>query len=116
MPAIVRTFTTRIENHPALTARAELESRIERKLYAALRSGREFKGDLAIPFYQQFGISAKTLDGIHRQLPRMPAVLDGEHATSFFRTSRFDFLTDVPTFLTAFSPKRPNARSSWLHS
>jgi hypothetical protein len=24
-----------------------------------------------------------------RQLPRMPAVLDGEHATSFFRTSRF---------------------------
>jgi hypothetical protein len=28
----------------------------------------------------------------------------------------FDFLTEVPTFLTAFSPKRPNARSSWLHS
>ena len=24
-----------------------------------------------------------------RQLPRMPAVLDGEHATSCFRTSRF---------------------------
>jgi IS605 OrfB family transposase len=68
MPAIVRTFTTRIESHPALTARAELESRIERKLYAALRSGREFKGNLAISFYQQFGISAKTLDGIHRQL------------------------------------------------
>jgi hypothetical protein len=51
MPALVRTFTTRIESHPALTARAELESRIERKLYAALRSGREFKGDIAISFY-----------------------------------------------------------------
>jgi hypothetical protein len=47
MPAIVRTFTTRIDSHPALTARAKLESRIERKLYAALRSGREFTGDLA---------------------------------------------------------------------
>jgi hypothetical protein len=68
MPAIVRTFTTRIDSHPALTARAELESRVERKLYAALRSGRKFTGDLAISFYQQFGISAKTLDGIHRQL------------------------------------------------
>ena len=41
---------------------------MERKLYAALRSGREFKGDLAVSFYQQFGISAKTLDGIDRQL------------------------------------------------
>jgi hypothetical protein len=68
MPAIVRTFTTRIDSHPALTASAELESRVERKLYAALRSGRKFTGDLAISFYQQFGISAKTLDGIHRQL------------------------------------------------
>jgi IS605 OrfB family transposase len=68
MPAIVRTFTTRIDSHPALTARAELESRVERKLCAALRSGREFTGDLAVSFYQQFGISAKTLDGIHRQL------------------------------------------------
>ena len=28
----------------------------------------------------------------------------------------FDFLTEVPTFLTALSPNRPNARSSWLHS
>jgi hypothetical protein len=68
MPAIVRTFTTRIESHPSLAARADLESRIERKLYAALRSGRKFTGDLAVSFYQQFGISAKTLDGIHRQL------------------------------------------------
>ncbi|RTM14599.1 MAG: hypothetical protein EKK33_05460 [Bradyrhizobiaceae bacterium] len=68
MPAIVRTFTTRIESHPALAARAELESRVERKLYAALRSKREFRGDLATSFYQQFGISAKALDGIHRQL------------------------------------------------
>jgi hypothetical protein len=68
MPFIVRTFTTRIESHPALTARAELESRVERKLHAALRSGRKFTGDLARTFYQPFGISAKTLDGIHRQL------------------------------------------------
>lgn len=68
MPAIVRTFTTRIDSHPVLTARAELESRVERKLYAALRSGRKFTGDLAISFYQQFGIPAKSLDGIHRQL------------------------------------------------
>ena len=68
MPSIVRTFTTRIDSNPALTARAELESRVERKLYASLRGGREFTGDLAICFYQQFGISAKTLDGIHRQL------------------------------------------------
>ena len=68
MPAIVRTFTTRIDSHSALTARAKLESRVERKLYAALKSGRKFTGDLAISFYQQFDISAKTLDGIHRQL------------------------------------------------
>jgi hypothetical protein len=68
MPTIVRTFTTRIDSHPVLTARAELESRIQRKLYAALRRGREFTGDLGKTFYQKFGISAKTLDGIHRQL------------------------------------------------
>lgn len=65
---LVRTFTTRIDSHPALNATAELESRVERKLYAALRTGRKFTGDLATNFYQQFGISAKTLDGIHRQL------------------------------------------------
>lgn len=68
MPSIVRTFTTRIDSHPALTARAELECRVERKLYAALRGGRKFTGDLAVSFYQQFGISALTLSGIHRQL------------------------------------------------
>ncbi|SPP93010.1 hypothetical protein [Bradyrhizobium vignae] len=68
MPSIVRTFTSRINTHPVLAARAELESRIERRLYVALRSGRKFTGDLAVSFYQQFGISAKTLDGIHRQL------------------------------------------------
>jgi IS605 OrfB family transposase len=68
LPDLVRTFTTRVDSHPALNARAELESRIERKLYAALRTGRKFTGDLATNFYQQFGISAKTLDGIHRQL------------------------------------------------
>ena len=68
MSAIVRTFTTRIDSHPALIARAELESRVERRLHAALRSERKFTGDLAVSFYQQFGISAKTLDGIHRQL------------------------------------------------
>lgn len=77
MPAIVRTFTTRIDSHPALTARAELESRVERKLHAALQAGREFKGDLAISFYQQFGISAKTLDGIYRQLKaRLKSISD----------------------------------------
>jgi hypothetical protein len=68
MPAIVRTFTTRINSHPVLTARAELESRVERKLHAALQSGRKFTDDLGKSFYQQFGISAKTLDRIHRQL------------------------------------------------
>ncbi len=51
-----------------MSARAALESRVERRLHAALRSGRKFTGDLAVSFYQQFGISAKTLDGIHRQL------------------------------------------------
>ncbi|SPP92985.1 protein of unknown function [Bradyrhizobium vignae] len=44
MPSIVRTFTARIDSHPALAARAELESGIERKLCAALRSGRKFSG------------------------------------------------------------------------
>jgi hypothetical protein len=41
---------------------------VERRLYAALRTGRSFTGDLAKTFYQQFGILAKTLDMIHRQL------------------------------------------------
>lgn len=68
MLSIVRTFTTRSENHPALSARAALESRVERKLYAALRTGRKFTGDLGTNFYQQFGISAMTLNIIHRQL------------------------------------------------
>lgn len=51
-----------------LSARAALESRIERKLYAALRTGRKFTGDLGTNFYQQFRISAATLNGIHRRL------------------------------------------------
>ena len=64
MPSIVRTFTTRIDSHPALDARATLEFRIERKLLAALGGGRKFTGDFVVSFYQQFGISAKTLEGV----------------------------------------------------
>lgn len=52
MFSIVRSFTARIESHPALAARAELELRVERKLYAAFRSGRKFTSNLAVSFYQ----------------------------------------------------------------
>ena len=90
MPSIVRTFTTRIGNHPALSARAALESRVERELYAALRTGRKFTGDLAVSFYQQFGISAKTLDGIHRQLK---AQLDAISELAKLRVAELDVRT-----------------------
>jgi hypothetical protein len=54
--------------HSCPEGRAELESPLKRRLCAALQSGRKFKGDFAISFYQQFGMPAKTLDGMHRQL------------------------------------------------
>lgn len=68
MSTLFRTFHTRIDDHPALGEMAALHGRVERRLHAALKSGRRFTGDLAVSFYQQFGISAKTLDGIYRGL------------------------------------------------
>lgn len=68
MTVLVRSFSDRIDDHPALGAMAALHGHVERKLYAAIKGGRRFTGDLAVSFYRQFGISAKTLDGIHRQL------------------------------------------------
>ena len=54
---------------------------MERKLYAALRGGRVFKGDLAVS-YQRFGISTKTLDVLRSlgALQRRVAVSGREQA------------------------------------
>jgi len=81
MSILQQTLHTRHDGHLALAAMADLFSRVERGLHAELQKGRRFTGDLAKTFYQPFGISAKNLDMIRRQLKgKLSAVREGAKA------------------------------------
>jgi len=81
MATLVQTLHARIDAHPALAALAGLNSRVERKLHAELEKGRKWTGDLAVSFYERFGISAKNLEHIHRALKgKVSAVVEGAKA------------------------------------
>jgi len=81
MATLVQTLHARIDAHPALAAMADLNSRAERKLHAELEKGRKWTGDLAVSFYERFGISAKNLEHIHRALKgKISAVVEGARA------------------------------------
>jgi len=66
MAKLVQSLHARIDSHPALTAMADLNSRVERKLHAETEKGRKWTGDLAVSFYDRFCISAKNLEHIYR--------------------------------------------------
>jgi len=81
MATLVQTLHARIDAHPALAEMAELHSRVERKLHAELEKGRKWTGDLAVSFYERFGISAKNLEHIHRGLKgKIESVVEGAKA------------------------------------
>ncbi len=64
-----RSFQTRIlGDQPVLERYAAIMSRAERKLFALLQAGRQWKGDLHTTLYPEFGISATHLDMVYRQL------------------------------------------------
>ncbi|WP_413710644.1 hypothetical protein [Rhizobium sp. Rhizsp82] len=64
-----RSFQTRIlGDQPVLERYAAVMSRAERKLFALMQAGRQWKGDLHRTLYPDLGISATHLDMVYRQL------------------------------------------------
>jgi len=60
---------------------AELNSRVERKLHAELEKGRKWTSDLSLSFYDRFGISAKNLEHVYRNLMgKVSAVVENSKA------------------------------------
>jgi IS605 OrfB family transposase len=60
------TLQTRVSGHDeVLDALSDLMNRIERGLHAKLISCRKWTGDLAVSYYQQFGISAKLMESCY---------------------------------------------------
>ncbi|TLX16139.1 IS200/IS605 family element transposase accessory protein TnpB [Rhizobium sp. MHM7A] len=47
---------------------AELMNKVERTIHAKLKAGREWRGDLAISLYKEFGISAKLIESAYFSL------------------------------------------------